>query len=83
MSETTTTKKYNGTVASDKMQDTVVVTVDRYVKHPKYLKYIKKSKKYYAHDPENKYATGDKVVIEETKPISKKKRFRVVGETEE
>lgn len=65
-------------VVSDKMTKTVVVSVSRFVKHPLYGKYYKVSKKYKAHDENNKYKTGDKVVIVETKPISKDKKFRVV-----
>ncbi|KKU22052.1 MAG: 30S ribosomal protein S17 [Candidatus Nomurabacteria bacterium GW2011_GWA1_46_11] len=67
-----------GVVVSDKMTKTVVVSVSRFVKHPLYGKYYKVSKKYKAHDENNKYKTGDKVVIVETKPISKDKKFRVV-----
>ncbi len=68
----------NGVVVSDKMDKTVVVSVSRFVKHPKYGKFYKINKKYKAHDEENKYKTGDKVEIVETKPISKDKRFKVV-----
>jgi len=57
----------------------VTVLVDRFVKHPKYGKFIKRSKKYKAHDSENKYKEGDKVTIEECRPISKDKSFRVVS----
>ncbi|KKQ34330.1 MAG: 30S ribosomal protein S17 [Candidatus Nomurabacteria bacterium GW2011_GWB1_37_5] len=73
-----TNKQLKGIVVSDKMAKTVVVSVNRYVKHPKYKKYMKISKKYKAHDPEKKYKIGDRVVIEETKPISKDKHFKVV-----
>ena len=66
-----------GVVVSDKMDKTVVVSVSRFVKHPKYGKYYNISKKYKAHDEVNKYKTGDKVEIIETKPISKDKRFKV------
>lgn len=69
-----------GVVVSDKMDKTVVVSVNRFVKHPKYGKYYKISKKYKAHDPENKCKIGDKVKIIETKPISKDKKFIVIGE---
>jgi small subunit ribosomal protein S17 len=69
-----------GTVVSDKMDKTVVVKVDRTVLHSKYLKRIKKSRKFKAHDPENKAKVGDKVTIEETRPISKDKTWRVVNE---
>ena len=68
-----------GVVVSDKMQKTVVVLVNRFIKAPKYGKYVQKSKRYKAHDETNIYKTGDKVVIEETNPISKDKTFKVVG----
>lgn len=68
----------NGIVVSDKMDKTVVVVVSRFVKHPKYKKYMKISKKYKAHDEDNKYKTGDKVSIIETKPLSKDKHFKVI-----
>ncbi len=68
-----------GVITSDKMNKTVVVKVDRYVKHEKYQKYYTISKKYKAHDEENAYKTGDKVEIMETRPISKDKKFIVVG----
>lgn len=67
-----------GVVVSDKMDKTVVVSVSRFIKHPKYGKYYKVSKKYKAHDEENKYKIGDKVEIIETRPISKDKKFKVV-----
>lgn len=67
-----------GVVVSDKMDKTVVVSVSRFVKHPLYGKFYKVSKKYKAHDEENKYKTGDKVEIVETRPISKDKRFKVL-----
>ncbi len=67
-----------GIVVSDKMDKTIVVSVSRFVKHPLYGKFYKVSKKYKAHDAENKYKIGDKVEIVETRPISKDKRFRVV-----
>jgi len=68
----------SGVVISDKMDKTVVVSVSRFIKHPKYRKFYKINKKYKAHDEENKYKIGDKVKITETKPISKDKRFKVV-----
>ncbi len=70
-------KVLSGVVVSDKMDKTVVVLVSRFVKHPKYGKYYKVSKKYKAHDEENRYKTGDKVDIIETRPISKDKKFKV------
>ncbi len=71
-------KTLKGVVTSDKMDKTIVVLVNRLVKHPKYKKYVKKSKKYKAHDEENKHKAGDEVTIEGCKPISKDKTFRVV-----
>ena len=67
-----------GVVVSDKMDKTVVVSVTRFVKHPRYGKYYKVSKKYKAHDAENKCKVGDNVEIIETKPISKDKHFEVI-----
>jgi small subunit ribosomal protein S17 len=66
-----------GVVASDKMEKTVVVRVDRMVKHPKYHRYVRKTSKFMAHD-EYGAATGDKVRIAETRPMSARKRWRVV-----
>ena len=68
-----------GVVVGDKMDKTVVVSVSRFVKHSLYGKFYKISKKYKAHDAENKYKIGDKVEIVETRPISKDKRFKVIG----
>jgi len=67
-----------GVVVSDKMDKTVVVSVSNFIKHPKYGKYYKVSKKYKAHDEENKCKIGDEVEIVETRPISKDKRFSVI-----
>jgi len=67
-----------GVVVSDKMDKTVVVSVSRFVRHPLYGKFYKVSKKYKAHDAENKYKVGDNVEIVSTKPISKDKKFRVI-----
>jgi small subunit ribosomal protein S17 len=71
-------KKLTGTIVSDKMDKTVVVAVARYFKHPKYGKYITRTKKYKAHDEQNTYKTGDKVEIQESRPISKDKNFVVL-----
>jgi len=71
-------KRIKGVVVSDKMQKTVVVLTHRLVKHPKYGKFIRISKRYKAHDETNKYKVGDTVYIEETRPISKGKSFKVV-----
>lgn len=67
-----------GIVVSDKMDKTVTVLVNRYKKHPKYEKRYKVSKKYQVHDKENKYKVGDKVIIQEGRPVSKQKRWRVI-----
>ena len=67
-----------GVVVSDKMKDTAVVLVQNYVKHPKYEKFMKKSKKYKAHNPGNTVKIGDLVVIAECRPISKDKHFIIV-----
>jgi small subunit ribosomal protein S17 len=66
-----------GIVASDKIQKTVVVRVDRQVKHPKYRRYVRRTSKFMAHD-ETGAAVGDKVRIVETRPLSARKRWRVV-----
>ena len=70
-------KQLAGLVVSDSMNKTVVVETSRKFPHPVYKKYIKRSKKYYAHDPENKCEKGDKVLIVESKPLSKLKRWRI------
>ena len=67
-----------GVVISDKMDKTVVVSVSRFLEHAKYGKFYKLSKKYKAHDEENKYKIGDKVEIVSTRPMSKDKKFKVV-----
>lgn len=82
MEKTTTNKKRRqivGTIVSDKMDKTVTVAVTRYVKHPKYGKYMRITKKYKSHDPENTYKEGERVTIEECAPISKEKKFRVIS----
>ncbi len=77
--KTTKSSTLKGVVVGDKMQKTVVVSVSRFVKHPKYGKYYKVSKKYKAHDEENAFKVGDSVEIVETRPISKDKKFKVVS----
>ena len=67
-----------GTVVSDKTDKTVTVKVERKEKHPLYGKIIRRSKKYHAHDEANEYKPGDTVRIEETRPISKTKTWRVL-----
>ena len=68
----------SGTVVSNKMKDTIVVSVERYEKHPKYEKFIKRRKKFKAHDAGNTKSVGEKVEIVESKPISKDKHFKVI-----
>ncbi|MGB7654699.1 MAG: 30S ribosomal protein S17 [Novosphingobium sp.] len=67
-----------GTVVSDKTDKTVVVKVERKVKHPLYGKIIRRSKKYHAHDEDNTFKTGETVRIEETRPMSKLKTWKVI-----
>ena len=67
-----------GRIVSDKTDKTVVVSVERRVKHPLYGKIIKRSKKYHAHDEANEYKAGETVRIEETAPMSKLKNWRVL-----
>jgi small subunit ribosomal protein S17 len=66
-----------GTVVSDKMDKTAVVQVERLVKHPLYKKYIRRRNRFAAHDNDNRCSIGDKVLITESRPISKLKRWRV------
>jgi small subunit ribosomal protein S17 len=71
-------KTFNGVVVKAAMKDTATVSVERYVEHPKYKKFMKLSKKFLVHDPGNSAAIGDKVTIKETRPISKRKHFIIV-----
>ena len=71
-------KVYQGRVVSDKMDKTITVVVDTYKSAPVYGKRVRYSKKYYAHDENNEAKTGDTVQIMETRPLSAKKRFRIV-----
>jgi small subunit ribosomal protein S17 len=73
-------REFRGTVVSTKMKDTVTVAVERYVKHPKYQKFMRRTKKFLAHDQGNTAKEGEIVTIRETKPISKRKSFIVVKE---
>lgn len=68
----------SGVVVSNKMKDTISVAVTRYVKHPKYKKYVKKTATFLAHDAGNTRAPGEKVRIEECRPLSRRKRFVVL-----
>lgn len=70
-------KRLVGVVVSDKMDKTVTVRVEGLRKHPTYKKYVIRSKKHKAHDEKNSCRLGDKVLIEETRPLSKDKRWRV------
>lgn len=70
-------KRLVGTVTSDKMDKTVVVTVERFYRHPRYEKVVRAAKKYMAHDEENACRVGDKVQIVETRPLSRRKRWTV------
>jgi small subunit ribosomal protein S17 len=72
------TKTLTGVVVSDKMKDTVVVAVERFVKIPKYQKYVQHRKKYKVHDAGNTAKVGDNVVIIETRPISRHKTFKIL-----
>ncbi|MCD5396667.1 MAG: 30S ribosomal protein S17 [Candidatus Pacebacteria bacterium] len=78
MNNLKTKKRIQGVVVSSKMKDTATVLVERYTKHPKYKKYIKKSKKFHIHDLKNTAKIGDKVLFEETRPISKIKKFKLI-----
>ena len=72
-------KVRTGVVTSDKSDKTVTVRVERQFAHPLYTKQVRKTKKYHAHDEENQYKEGDVVRIVETRPLSKTKRWRVLG----
>jgi small subunit ribosomal protein S17 len=81
MAKEKTTKKsvFQGVVVSDKMKKTIVVRVDRMKIHPKYLKQYKQSRKFKVHDEKGEYKVGDVVRFIETRPLSKDKRWRVIG----
>jgi small subunit ribosomal protein S17 len=74
----TSKKQIIGKVVSNKMDKTIVVQVERFVMHSLYKKSVKRSKKYKSHDEKNECSIGDKVKIEETRPLSKEKRFRLL-----
>lgn len=79
MTDTTRTGKIlQGVVVKSAMKDTATVLVERFVKHPKYKKYLRRSKKYLVHDAGNTAEVGQKVDIREVAPISKHKRFEIV-----
>ena len=80
MSESKTFKRtLNGTVVSDKTEQTIVVSVARRFKHPRYSKFITKTKKYHAHDASNTAKEGDRVTIIESRPFSKLKKWELVS----
>ena len=72
-------RKFTALVVSDKMNKTRVVSITRQKKHPKYEKFVKITTKFKVHDENNEYHAGDKVVIEETRPLSKEKRWKIIG----
>ncbi len=76
-------RKIQGTVVSDKMQKTRVVSVERMKMHPRYLKYFKVTQRFKAHDEKNEYKTGDHVIIAEGRPRSKDKRWTIIGKIEQ
>jgi small subunit ribosomal protein S17 len=71
-------KVFSGKIVSARMKDTVVVSVERFTKHPKYGKFLKRQKKFKVHDAGNKHKEGEVVEIVETKPISKDKKFAIL-----
>ena len=79
MGSTANRKIRIGEVVSNKMDKGVVVKIERKVLHPIFKKYVKRTKKYVAHDPENKCKPGDTVKLVESRPISKTKRWKVVS----
>ncbi|MEZ4983463.1 MAG: 30S ribosomal protein S17 [Saprospiraceae bacterium] len=78
MAERNLRKQLIGIVTSDKMDKSISVMVERRLQHPIYGKFVKKSKKFMAHDENNECGIGDKVRIMETRPLSAKKRWRMV-----
>ncbi|MDY0058479.1 MAG: 30S ribosomal protein S17 [Myxococcota bacterium] len=71
-------RQIEGVVTSDKMEKTVVVKIEHRILHPVYKKYVKRTVTYKAHNPENEAKLGDKVRIQETRPLSREKRWKVV-----
>jgi small subunit ribosomal protein S17 len=76
-----TRRTLRGKVVSTKMKDTITVAVERYVKHPKYKKFIRRTKKFLVHDAGNTAKDGEVVDIRETRPLSKRKRFELITKT--
>ena len=79
MSKTISHRRLQGIVVTDKMAKTVIVRVDRVATHPKYGKQYTVSRRFPAHDPKGEYHAGDKVWIEETRPLSATKRWKVIS----
>ena len=77
MSERGNKKTLTGVVVSDKMEKTVVVVVEQRVLHDRYKKYVRRQNRFMAHDERNDCRTGDRVIIEEARPLSRRKRWRV------
>ncbi len=77
--KSTSRRELSGRVVSNKMDKTVVVEVTRRVKHPRYQKYLNRSNTYKAHDENNECQVGDVVTIQESRPLSRHKRWRVIG----
>ena len=82
MEPTSNKRKIIGVVVSDKMSKTRVVAVSRLKKHPKYAKYYRVTSKFKAHDENNEYKAGDTVTIEEARPMSREKRWKIVGKAD-
>lgn len=78
--KTSNGRVFRGKVVASKMTDTITVAVEQYVKHPKYKKYLRRTKKFLVHDAGNTAKVGDVVDIKEVKPISKRKSFELVTE---
>ena len=72
-------RRLTGVIVSDKMLKTRVVSINRLKKHPRYKKYYRVTKRFKAHDENNEYHIGDKVIIEETRPMSREKRWRIIS----
>ncbi|MGB9680728.1 MAG: 30S ribosomal protein S17 [Minisyncoccia bacterium] len=75
------TRRLKGVIVSAKMKNTAVVEVEHLKFHPKYKKYYRRHKKFKAHNPNNKFKEGEKVIIEQTRPLSKEKRWRIIKKT--
>ncbi len=73
----TNRRKMTGVVVRDKMDKTVVIEVEKFLKHPKYHKYLRRKKRYKAHDEKNECRVGDRVLIMESRPLSREKRWVV------